>query len=74
MWERLVNDATVVAESDARLLVMGHAQFRAVKAVAAPPEANVHRRDSADRGPEPIPMTAGLIGASGQGPRFTEGD
>ena len=34
MWERSVNDATIVAETDARLLVMGHAQFRAVKAVA----------------------------------------
>jgi hypothetical protein len=72
MWERLVNDATVVAESDARLLVMGHAQFRAVKAVAAPPEANAHLCDTADRGPEPI-VTAGLISAFGQGPRFTGG-
>jgi len=72
MWERLVNDATVVAESDARLLVMGHAQFRAVKAVAAPPEATVHQRDTADLGPEPIPMAA-LISASGQGPRITGG-
>lgn len=35
MWERSPNDATVVAESDARLLVMGHAQFRAAKAVAS---------------------------------------
>lgn len=35
MWERSVNDATIVAETDARLLVMGHAQFRAVKAVAS---------------------------------------
>jgi len=35
MWERSLNDATVVAESDARLLVMGHAQFRAAKAVAS---------------------------------------
>lgn len=34
MWERSVNGATIVAETDARLLVMGHAQFRAVKAVA----------------------------------------
>lgn len=36
MWERSVNDATVVAESDARLLVMGRAQFRAARAVASP--------------------------------------
>lgn len=35
MWERSVNEATVVVESDARLLVMSHDQFRAVKAVAA---------------------------------------
>jgi CRP-like cAMP-binding protein len=34
MWDRSANEATVVAESDARILVMGHAQFRAVKAVA----------------------------------------
>jgi len=72
MWERVVNDATVVAESDARLLVMGHAQFRAVKAVAAPPVAKVQARDAADRGPEPIPL-AGLISASGQGPRIIGG-
>ena len=72
MWERLVNDATVVAESDARLLVMGHAQFQAVKAVAAPPEATVHQRDTADRGPVPVPM-AGLISPSGQGPSVTGG-
>jgi hypothetical protein len=73
MRERLVNDATVVAESDARLLVMGHAQFRAVRAVAAPPEANVHQPDTAELGPEPTPM-AGLITAPGQGPRVTGGD
>jgi len=36
MWDRSANDATVVAESDARLLVMGHAQFRAAKAIANP--------------------------------------
>jgi CRP-like cAMP-binding protein len=33
MWERSANRATVVAESDARVLVMSHAQFRAVKAI-----------------------------------------
>lgn len=37
MWERAASDSTVVAESDSRLLVMGHAQFRAAKAVAARP-------------------------------------
>jgi len=35
MWDRSADDATVVAESDARLLVMGHAQFRAAKAIAS---------------------------------------
>ena len=35
MWDRTVNEATMVAESDVRLLVIGHAQFRAFKAVAA---------------------------------------
>lgn len=33
MRERSLNDATLVAESAARLLVMGHDQFRAVKAL-----------------------------------------
>ncbi|HLQ60730.1 MAG TPA: cyclic nucleotide-binding domain-containing protein [Candidatus Acidoferrales bacterium] len=37
MWERTENDATLVAETEARLLVMGHAQFRAIKGVAARP-------------------------------------
>ncbi|HEY8679440.1 MAG TPA: cyclic nucleotide-binding domain-containing protein [Candidatus Dormibacteraeota bacterium] len=35
MWERGPNEATVVVECEARLLVMGHAQFRAVKAEAS---------------------------------------
>jgi CRP-like cAMP-binding protein len=34
MWERGPNEATLTVESDARLLVMGHAQFRALKAEA----------------------------------------
>jgi CRP-like cAMP-binding protein len=38
MWERATNDATVVVDADAQLLVMSHAQFRAIKAVAEPPE------------------------------------
>ena len=37
MWDRAVNQATVIAESDVRLLVIGHAQFRSFKAVAYPP-------------------------------------
>jgi CRP-like cAMP-binding protein len=36
MWERAANSATVVAESDARLLVMSHDQFRAVKGLVPP--------------------------------------
>jgi CRP-like cAMP-binding protein len=39
MWERSKNRATVTAESDARLLVMSHAQFRAVKALVEPEPA-----------------------------------
>ncbi|MDQ6796200.1 MAG: cyclic nucleotide-binding domain-containing protein [Chloroflexota bacterium] len=35
MWERGPNAATVVVESEARVLIMGHAQFRAVKGEAA---------------------------------------
>jgi hypothetical protein len=69
-WERLANDATVVAEADARLLVMGHAQFRAVKALMAQPEADGHGEPYRGLWPEPIPI-AGLISAFGQGPRFT---
>jgi CRP-like cAMP-binding protein len=34
MWERGTNEACLTVESDARLLVMGHAQFRALKAEA----------------------------------------
>jgi CRP-like cAMP-binding protein len=33
MWERSINPMTVTAETDARLLVMSHDQFRAVKAL-----------------------------------------
>jgi CRP-like cAMP-binding protein len=36
MWERSTNPVTVTAESDARLLVMSHDQFRAVKALVGP--------------------------------------
>jgi CRP-like cAMP-binding protein len=35
MWERGLYEATVTVEADARLLVMGHAQFRAIKAQAS---------------------------------------
>jgi CRP-like cAMP-binding protein len=41
MWERTANPATVVAESDARLLVMSHDQFRAVKGATRPGELRV---------------------------------
>lgn len=37
MWEMAANDETVIAETEARLLVMGHAQFRAVKAIVERP-------------------------------------
>ena len=36
MWARSTNAATVTAETDARLLVMSHDQFRAVKALVGP--------------------------------------
>jgi CRP-like cAMP-binding protein len=36
MWERSSNDASVVVANHARLLVMSHAQFRAVKAIVEP--------------------------------------
>jgi len=36
MWERSLNPATVTAETDARVLVMSHDQFRAVKALVGP--------------------------------------
>lgn len=36
MWERSINPITVTAETDARLLVMSHDQFRAVKALVDP--------------------------------------
>jgi hypothetical protein len=34
MWEHGLNEASLAVESEARLLVMGHAQFRALKAEA----------------------------------------
>jgi CRP-like cAMP-binding protein len=37
MWEMAANDETVIAETEARLLVLSHAQFRAVKAIAQRP-------------------------------------
>ena len=37
MWERSANRATVVAETDARVLVMSRAQFRAVAALVPEP-------------------------------------
>lgn len=41
MWDRSQSEDTVMVETDARLLVMGHAQFRAIKALAAKPLARV---------------------------------
>ena len=38
MWERSPNDATAFVDTEAHLLVMSHAQFRAIKAIADPPE------------------------------------
>jgi CRP-like cAMP-binding protein len=69
MWQRSMNEATVVAESDARVLVMGHAQFRAVKAVTAPPDANAQVVPAADRDPKAT-LREGLISAAGRVPPF----
>jgi CRP-like cAMP-binding protein len=33
MWDMSASEATVIAETEARLLVVGHAQFQAVKAI-----------------------------------------
>jgi CRP-like cAMP-binding protein len=52
MWEMTANKATVIAETDARLLVMSHAQFRAVKAVVRRP-ASVMGQTKFRRTPEP---------------------
>ena len=38
MWERSPNRATVTVDRDARLLVMSHEQFRAVKGVVNRPQ------------------------------------
>jgi CRP-like cAMP-binding protein len=42
MWDRLANRRTVTVDDDARLLVMSHEQFRAVKALVkwAQPQHN----------------------------------
>jgi hypothetical protein len=37
MWDRSTNRTSVTVEADARLLVMSHAQFRAVKALVNSP-------------------------------------
>jgi CRP-like cAMP-binding protein len=49
MWERSTNPATITAETDARLLVMSHDQFRAVKALVGP--ALVKAVESCPRSP-----------------------
>jgi len=53
MWEMTANESTVIAETEARLLVMGHAQFRAIKAVAGRP-ASVVGQTFFRRMPEPL--------------------
>ena len=49
MWERSPNPATVTVESDARLLIMSHAQFRAVKALAGPEPQRASRSAAIQR-------------------------
>ena len=49
MWERSVNEATVRVLTGARLLVMSHAQFRAVRAIAPRPA------------PAPVPAEAPAV-------------
>ncbi|HEY0831399.1 MAG TPA: cyclic nucleotide-binding domain-containing protein [Candidatus Dormibacteraeota bacterium] len=49
MWERSLNAATVTAETDARVLVMSHDQFRAVKALVGP--GLVRRNDGCPKSP-----------------------
>ena len=53
MWERSLNPVTVTAETDARLLVMSHDQFRAVKALVGPgparPDDGCPRSPSSER-------------------------
>jgi CRP-like cAMP-binding protein len=53
MWEMTANEATVIAATDARLLVMGHAQFRAIKAVVRRP-ASVLGQTIFSRTHEPV--------------------
>jgi CRP-like cAMP-binding protein len=50
MRERLCNEVTVVAEAQTRLLVMGHAQFRAVKSLAPLPTIHLGRWSDATPG------------------------
>jgi CRP-like cAMP-binding protein len=50
MWERGVNPETLVTTSSARLLVMGRAQFRAVKALVAGREVDRPQVVGADLG------------------------
>lgn len=47
MWERSTNRASVTVEANARLLVMSHAQFGAVKALVGPGPARLSARDVA---------------------------
>ena len=52
MWERSLNPVTVTAETEARLLVMSHDQFRAVKALVGP--ELVRRNDGCLRSPSSV--------------------
>ena len=47
MWDRAINATTVVAETDARVLVMSHGQFRAVKALVSRESRSAHVADEA---------------------------
>ncbi len=54
MWDRRRSDATWLAETDSRLLVMGHSQFRAAKS-ACPGLATI-------AGPQPVHFAAERTG------------
>jgi hypothetical protein len=48
MWDRSTNRASATVEADARLLVMSHAQFRAVKALVGPAAARLSAPEVAE--------------------------
>jgi hypothetical protein len=59
MWERSFNPATVTAETDARVLVMSHDQFRAVKALVG--RGLVRPNDACLRSPSSEPEVQSLL-------------